>query len=1127
MKSNKSLTTTGMSGCTAGMSDRKARISIVSAPSLQRHKFLRRRNSVSRVSAPRISAIRVSPSLVSAPWVVAVVAMVSASLLTASSALAWEDSKPQSSKAQSTAPQSTAPQSTTPHGGKTLIGGGGFGAHSGNNWASKQHSPHGRMETTLPDTIELGGDAGCLSCHEGIENVTKNMGFELSCVFCHGGNPDALTKEAAHVHPTLPAIMDNTVPPLDYDLPYQRWINPSNLRVVDQTCGQCHKAAVDDVLKSMMSTAAGHYAGGLYLNGTVDTQTPIYSTFAASDDDGFVPKDLGAVQSLLDLIVFDPEADPTDPASHFAAVPGQACARCHLWSRGKGYRGAVGQEGLYRADGCAACHMLYSDEGRSLSGDPTVDLQEQGHPMHHVVTKAIPKNQCIHCHHRGARIGLSFTGRGQMPPRLPSGPDVPGTTDVRFNGNFHYVDELTTPQDIHGERGLHCIDCHTQAGIMGDGNIWGHMDQATKIECRTCHGVPDSIANLIDNDGIPLNNVGIAGSAVFLESKVTLEVHNVPQVVKIVDPNSPAYNPRAACAMNGNHLKAEGGLECYACHAYWTPNCFGCHFERDERFMGLNLVTRQEEVGRVKTNNKVFESFRHFFMGPNREGRVSPYIVSCDPIADVTAPDGSKILDFVMPSTVNDISGLGRNPVHAHTIRSKGEVRGCAECHRSPASVGLGSGNYALARDYAMTTSLDGIRVFDRKTDPTAPTLVGTLPVTTPLAMAPWPSSIEGTADYLYVAAGADGMQVFDMCGGIPTKAFNSIEGINVIDVSRTGGFLYVVVAGEGIRIYDDNPETLDLVRSISIPNALRVVPWGVHLFVAAGTDGLIVVDISDHPTAFITGSLDGFNAVDIRPYSHFQATRQFAARVYVADPDFGVRVVDLLPDYSFPVLVGGLPLPGASGLDAYTRYLLADETTPSREHDYLYVAAGTSGLHIFDMTNPDAIFEVAVVDTLGGNAVHVDVSSDMNPPGTDDYAMVANSDLGMHVIDVTDPLNPVVVTTVDAAGAGRVYVEVQQMDRFIDERGMLLKENAHPGVGQFNRADIVRILLADITSDCSMRHDFDSDFDVDIIDFAHFDACFTGPGEMAHSACDVADTDGDGDVDMADFASLQQTFGL
>ena len=200
--------------------------------------------------------------------------------------------------------------------------------------------------------------------------------------------------------------------------------------------------------------------------------------------------------SLEDLITFDPTDDPSKFATHYKAVPGQACARCHLWSRGKGYRGAVGADGVYRADGCAACHMIYADDGLSQSADASIDHTEPGHPMTHIITKAIPSDQCIHCHHRGARIGLSFTGRAQMPPRLPSGPGVPGTTDVKFNGNYHYADAETNPTDLHHEAGLHCIDCHTKNGVMGDGNLYGHMDQATKVRCQTCHGLPDRQAHL-------------------------------------------------------------------------------------------------------------------------------------------------------------------------------------------------------------------------------------------------------------------------------------------------------------------------------------------------------------------------------------------------------------------------------------------------------------------------------------------------------------------------------------------------------------------------------------------------------------------------------------------------------
>ena len=897
----------------------------------------------------------------------------------------------------------------------------------------------------------------------------KWHGFK-KCVDCHGGDRHATTKEEAHVQPTLPVIMDETVPPLDYDLAYQQFINPSNLRVVDHTCGDCHahRDEVAVVNKGLMATAAGHYAGGLYLNGVVDSKTPLYGTFAVVDDDGDVPTEQGAVQSLLDLISYDPFGDPSQVSTHFAAVPGQVCARCHLWSRGKGYRGAVGAEGVYRADGCAACHMIYANDGLSLSADASIDHQEPGHPMTHIITKAIPTDQCLHCHHRGARIGLSFTGRAQMPPRLPSGPEVPGTTDVKFNGNYHYSDLETNPPDLHHERGMQCIDCHTKGGVMGDGNIYGHMDQATKVRCKTCHGTPTDKATFIDTDGITLNNIIEENGTYLLTSKVTGLDHQVKQVQDVVDPNSDDYNEWAADAMNANHLKDQGGLECYACHASWTPNCFGCHLERDERFTGLNLVTGQEEIGQARTKNKVFESFKHFSMGPNRKGKISPYIVGCQTVADVTAPDGSKILDFVMPTTaIKGLSGLALNPVNPHTVRAEGEVRSCAECHRSPPSLGLGSGNYALARTYAFVANSTGVQIYDRGTDPNDPTLVGTLILdTAPLAVASLPNIIEGTTDYLYVAAGGAGLSIYDMRSGIPVDPVTVLNGIDAIDVSRAARFLYVVVAGVGINIYDNqDPTQLQLVSTVPIPTAIKAVAWGIHLFVAAGEEGLVVVDIVDHTVPDIVGSLTEIDAVDLTLYAHFQKGNPFAARAYVADPSFGVRVVSLLPDFSFPTLVGGLNLPGASGLDTYTRYLSTQDAIASREHDYLYVAAGSAGLHIYDITDPDLIEEVAVLDSLEGSALDVDVASEMAPPGTDDYALVANSQMGLQVIDVTNPLEPVWVKTVPAPGAARVFVEVQQMDRIIDEQGNELKENSHPGVGVLTRAKVVQVLSADITT--------------------------------------------------------------
>lgn len=55
---------------------------------------------------------------------------------------------------------------------------------------------------------------------------------------------------------------------------------------------------------------------------------------------------------------------------------------------------------------------------------------------------------------------------------------------------------------------------------------------------------------------------------------------------------------------------------------------------------------------------------------------------------------------------------------------------------------------------------------------------------------------------------------------------------------------------------------------------------------------------------------------------------------------------------------------------------------------------------------------------------------------------------------------------------------------------------------------------------------DYDSDGDVDLVDFAHFQGCFNGPNRPpAQSGCSDADADLDGDVDLSDFSVFQMCF--
>jgi len=82
--------------------------------------------------------------------------------------------------------------------------------------------------------------------------------------------------------------------------------------------------------------------------------------------------------------------------------------------------------------------------------------------MKHQMTTHIPTSQCARCHNRSGRIGLSYQGLMES--------DRYGTPfqEGRFNKTrlsalrsvIHMV------PDIHFEKGMHCIDCHTSWDVM-------------------------------------------------------------------------------------------------------------------------------------------------------------------------------------------------------------------------------------------------------------------------------------------------------------------------------------------------------------------------------------------------------------------------------------------------------------------------------------------------------------------------------------------------------------------------------------------------------------------------------------------------------------------------------------
>jgi hypothetical protein len=383
-------------------------------------------------------------------------------------------------------------------------------------------------------------------------------------------------------------------------------------------------------------------------------------------------------------------SDVPDPATATVAEVqdlylAKSCLRCHLNDFGENKF-----TGDFRSSGCTACHMNYADDGLSKSDDPRINKETVPHPLKHEITGAVSLEQCTHCHYRGGRIGMSYQGYresgggGYNPPN----PEVLGIAQHGHDAAYYLTDENVdndfdeTPPDVHFEAGMTCIDCHTEQEVHGDGHLYADTMCVVKTECTDCHGtvreraqLSDARPNLFEEDGY-----------FWLRKKTDGEVLPVSQVVDLVTPGNPLHSPEAERSMgvDANGFSHADEVECYTCHAGWSPSCYGCHievdFDRSARFQSTGVVTPGAPSGSrrfVVLNDLVLMRnsdgllapsmpAERFFLTVRHEGAVTS--VNSKPRTHVTEDDRT-------------IAGFGQRPFNPHTTRRRSQFMACDRCH--------------------------------------------------------------------------------------------------------------------------------------------------------------------------------------------------------------------------------------------------------------------------------------------------------------------------------------------------------------------------------------------------------------------------------------------------------------
>jgi hypothetical protein len=495
------------------------------------------------------------------------------------------------------------------------------------------------MLTDRPDQVHIttsGRIDMCLSCHQKEKLDPAHDPRVIGCASCHLGDALAIDKDQAHKDMV---------------------INPGDLRVVEKTCGieGCHPTDVKKVMNSLMATNRGIIGTLLFYWGETDSQ----------DTDLTVKQLMDSGQTSLALDYFR-----------------KLCATCHLWKQKNDIPGApdfFNEKG----GGCSACHYLLPEgvERQEVAGfdDETEAKKQKIHPL---IIKKVDEVNCIRCHNRSGRIGISYTGifesEGYGTPY-----EKGGMSSKQLPGQRFY---LEIAEDIHHKKEMACIDCHTRNEIMGDGTSYSHYEEALEISCEMCHSANPGMTR----KGDKVTNIQQTDGKFEMVGKVNEKLYPL-------DPPK-----KGVCDFQGHKR-----VTCEACHSTWVPQCYGCHAKRDAAEKHLDKLTLEETAGMWEEGRSYIRYEKPMLALWKEE--VVIVTPGCQDIVTLVDKDGNVEGGF------NRFTMAAINP---HTTQAKG--RSCVDCHQSTKTVGLGEGTVSVDEkgNWSFTTLDQGVDTLEGQTVP-------------------------------------------------------------------------------------------------------------------------------------------------------------------------------------------------------------------------------------------------------------------------------------------------------------------------------------------------------------------------------------------------------------------------
>ena len=483
----------------------------------------------------------------------------------------------------------------------------------------------------------------CLDCHQQFEGFSDYHNPKLiGCSSCHLGNKHQQEKEKAH---------------------HGMVLIPGNLSDAKNTCGKCHKDQLSKIQSSLMTTNNGLVAVNKFVFGEAENPNGSYHI----NNINFTP----AEKHLRDL-----------------------CANCHLGTEKKDF-GPIHQKS--RGGGCNACHLNYIQKSADELQVYQSSNKKKLPTSHPELNLKITNEHCFGCHSRSSRIATSYEGWSET---LLKQQEVIHKKDFRILEDQRVFAKQSP--DVHHQKGMLCIDCHSSHEVMGDGKTYIHQEDAVSVQCTDCHftDLPKTIIlNQLDAESAKiatLRKYDLKDKKIVVKSKsgqplinTYLDEKNKPFMISKSDGKiHPLTKPSLSCLKD----KAHANLSCSSCHTSWAPKCIGCHNQYDKYDKkGYDLLEKKLVQGR-------WVEFVYEFS-------------TSESALGVRLVENKKEIKPAVPGMIMTIDkGSYKNkpgtevvfhrlfaPNAPHTISKKG--RSCVSCHLNPYVLGYGSGKLVLHKN--------------------------------------------------------------------------------------------------------------------------------------------------------------------------------------------------------------------------------------------------------------------------------------------------------------------------------------------------------------------------------------------------------------------------------------------